>query len=280
MNTALQPSMVIRIGWKFPLLQLRMEKETSYPQLRLLWTLLNARKTKEKIRESIHNNELINEKLRVVGGLTRHDVGNKLVVIASNEYLLRKRLGDKPELVKYLDGIKSAIDNSNKLFEFSRLYEKIGAEKPLRTNVAQCFNQAVALLPNLGAVKVVNECQELDVEADSLLMQFFYNLIDNSLKHGEKVTQIRLHYNKDGDGVKLFYEDNGVGVSEANKQKLFEAGFTTGKGSGLGLNLVKKMVEVYGWQIQETGELGKGAKFVITIPRVNQSGEENYQIEP
>jgi PAS domain S-box-containing protein len=240
--------------------------------------ITKRKKNEEKIRESIHNNELINEKLRVVGGLTRHDVGNKLVVIASNEYLLRKRLGDKPELAKYLDGIKSAIDNSNKLFEFSRLYEKIGAEKPLKTNVAQCFNQAVALLPNLGAVKVVNECQELDVEADSLLMQFFYNLLDNSLKHGEKVTQIRLHYNKDGDGVKLFYEDNGVGVSEANKQKLFEAGFTTGKGSGLGLNLVKKMVEVYGWQIQETGELG--AKFVITIPRVNQSGKENYQIEP
>jgi signal transduction histidine kinase len=38
------------------------------------------------------------------------------------------------------------------------------------------------------------------------------------------------------------------------------------------------MIDVYGWQIQETGEPGKGAKFVITIPRLNQKGRENLQI--
>ena len=65
------------------------------------------------------------------------------------------------------------------------------------------------LFQNLGSVKVVNECQGLEVVADSLLKQLFYNFIDNSLKHGEKVTQIRLHYTKDDDGVKLVYEDNG-----------------------------------------------------------------------
>jgi signal transduction histidine kinase len=78
--------------------------------------------------------------------------------------------------------------------------------------------------------------------------------------------------------VKVFYEDNGVGVPEANKLKLFEVGFTTGKGSGLGLYLVKKMVDVYGWTISEVGEPSKGAKFTITIPKVNSNGKENYQI--
>ena len=153
------------------------------------------------------------------------------------------------------------------MFEFSRFYERIGAEKPSKENVGQCFSQAVALLSNLGTVKVVNECHGLEVVADSLLIQLFYNLIDNSLKHGEKATQIRLRCNKDGEGVKLVYEDNGVGVPEANKPKLFEIGFTTGKGGGLGLYLVKKLMDVYGWAIQETGETGKGAKFSITIPK-------------
>ncbi|MGA2682133.1 MAG: ATP-binding protein [Candidatus Bathyarchaeia archaeon] len=124
----------------------------------------------------------------------------------------------------------------------------------------------VALLPNLGTVKIVNDCQGLEVNADSLLKQLFYNFLDNSLKHGEKVIQIRLHYTKDSDGVKLFYEDDGVGVPEVNKPKLFGIGFTTGKGSGLGLYLIRKMMEVYGWTIAEEGKPGEGARFKLTIP--------------
>ena len=213
--------------------------------------------------------EVLNEKLRVVGSLTRHDVGNKLMVAKSNLYLLKKRVGDNADLVKYLNGIDFALASSDRIFEFSRLYEKIGVEKPSKENVFECFNQAAALMMNLGSVKVVNECQGLEVVADSLLKQLFYNFIDNSLKHGEKVTQIRLHYTEDANRLKLFYEDNGVGVPEANKSKLFDVGFTTGDGTGLGLYLVKKMMEVYDWTIIEEGEQGKGAKFTITIPRLS-----------
>ena len=236
------------------------------------------KKNEEKLRESIYKNELMNEKLHVVGGLTRHDARNKLMVIRSNVYLLKKQIGDNPKLAKYLEDIDSAINQSDKIFEFSRSYETIGVEKPSKTDVAQCFNQAFALLPNLGTIKIINDCQGLEVMADSLLKQLFYNLIDNSLKHGEKVTQIRLRYKKDEDEVKLFYEDNGVGIPDANKSKLFAEGFTTGKSTGLGLFMIKKMVEVYGWTITEEGEPGTGAKFTITIPKLSKNGKENYQL--
>jgi PAS domain S-box-containing protein len=240
--------------------------------------ITERKKNEEQLKESIQRNELINEKLSVVGRLTRHDVGNKLMVMKSNIYLLKKQIADNPKLSKYLEGIDSAINQSNEMFEFSRFYEEIGVEEPSEIDVVQCFNQAVALLPNLGTIKIVNDCQGLRVTADSMLKQLFYNFIDNSIKHGEKVTQIRLHYTEDKNGVKLFYEDNGVGVLEVNKPKLFEVGFTTGKGSGLGLYLVKKMMDVYGWEIKEIGEPGKGAKFTITIPKLNKNGKENYQI--
>jgi signal transduction histidine kinase len=223
---------------------------------------------------------LVNEKLGVVGSLTRHDVGNKLMAAKSNLYLLKKRIGDNPDLAKYLDGIDCALASSSEIFEFSRLYERIGVEKASKENVFECFNQAALLMPNRGNVKIINECRGLVVMADSLLRQLFYNFIDNSLKHGQKVTQIRLYYTENDDRVKLFYEDNGIGVSEANKPKLFESGFTTGKGSGLGLYLIKKMMDFYGWTITETGEPGKGAKFTITIPKLNKNGKENYQIVP
>jgi len=65
--------------------------------------------------------------------------------------------------------------------------------------------------------------------------------------------------------LKVYYEDNGVGISAENKLKLFTEGFTTGNGSGLGLRLARKMVEVYGWSIAETGEAGSGVRFEISI---------------
>jgi len=240
--------------------------------------ITERKKNEEKLRESIYNYELINQKLGVVGSLTRHDIGNKLMVMKANMYLLKKQIGDNPKLAMYLEGIDSAIDQSDKMFKFSRFYEKIGVEEPSEIDVAECFNQAVALVPSLGTIRIDNDCQGLEVMADSLLKQLFYNFLDNSLKHGEKVTQIRLHYTKEGDGLNLFYEDNGVGIPEANKPKLFHEGFSTGKSTGLGLFLIKKMVEVYGWTISEKGETGKGAKFNITIPKLNKNGKENYQI--
>ncbi len=240
--------------------------------------ITERKKKEEKLRESIWKNELINEKLSVVGRLTRHDVGNKLMIVKSNMYLLKKQIGDNPKLAMYLEGIESAIDQSDKLFEFSRFYERIGVEEPAKIDVAQCFNQAAMLLLGLGAIRIVNDCQGLGVIADSLLKQLFYNFLDNSLKHGEKVTQIRLHYAEEFNGLNLFYEDNGVGIPEANKPKLFHEGFSTGKSTGLALFLIKKMVEVYGWTISEEGDPGKGAKFIITIPKLNKSGKENYQI--
>ena len=204
--------------------------------LELTVNITEKKEAEQELRKNSEKIELINEKLHVVGSLTRHDVGNKLMAAKSNLYLLKKRIGDNPDLVKYLDSIDSALASSDEIFEFSRLYERIGVEKPSKENVFDCFNQAVTLMPNLGNVEVVNECKGLVVVADSLLKQLFYNFIDNSLKHGEKVTKIRLHYNKEDDGgTSLVYEDNGVGVSEANKSKLFDKGFTTGRGSGLGL---------------------------------------------
>ena len=234
----------------------------------------------EELSKTLDKAEMLNEKLRVVGSLTRHDVGNKLMIVKSNIYLLKKQIGDNPKLAKYLEGIDSAIKSSDEMFEFSRFYEKIGVEQPSEVDVAQCFNQAVALLPDLGNVKIVNDCQGLEVMADSLLKKLFYNFLDNSLKHGEKVTQIRLHFTTEADGLKLFYEDNGVGVSEADKPKLFHEGFSRGKSTGLGLFLIKKMIEVYGWTTTEEGDPGNGAKFTITIPKLNKNGKENYQIAP
>jgi PAS domain S-box-containing protein len=228
--------------------------------------ITERKKAELNLKESSEKIKAMNEKLRVVGSLTRHDVKNKLSIINANIYLLKKRLGNDPELAKYLDAINTAVLSSDKLFEFSRLYEKIGADELTLINVEDCFNEAVALTPNLIGVEVTNEYKGVTVTADSLLRQLFYNFIDNSLKHGVKVTRIKAYLTRNEQATTLFYEDNGIGISAENKQKLFTESFTTGKGSGLGLRLAKRMVDVYGWSIKETGVPDEGVRFEITIP--------------
>jgi signal transduction histidine kinase len=105
----------------------------------------------------------------------------------------------------------------------------------------------------------------------------FYNLVDNSLKYGEKIKTITMYYEEvDKDKLKLVYEDDGVGITESEKKKLFQEGY--GRGTGYGLYLIRKMCEGYGWSIQETGKEGEGAQFTITIPRIGGKSEINYSI--
>jgi signal transduction histidine kinase len=77
--------------------------------------------------------------------------------------------------------------------------------------------------------------------------------------------------------LEIFYEDDGVGVQISDKKKIFMEGY--GEGTGYGLYLIRKMCDVYGWTINETGEPGKGVQFSITIPRMNENRDELYRTD-
>jgi signal transduction histidine kinase len=214
----------------------------------------------------------------VWGGLTRHDVRNKLSTVTGYAYLLKKKHADQADIIDGLEKMEQAVKDSMRIFEFAKIYEQIGVEELTYVDVETTVNEAGALFPDL-TIKVVNGCHGLTVLADSFLRQLFYNFIDNTRKYGQKTTGISVYYEKaEAGGLLLVYEDDGAGISAENKLNLFRQGFSTGGSTGFGLFLIKKMMDVYGWAIQETGEAGKGAKFVITIPRVNQNGKENFQI--
>ena len=239
----------------------------------LVIEISELKKVEKALQESENHYRLLaerehmtNEKLNVIGKLTRHDVRNKLSTVKANAYLLKKRVGGNLEIANCIAAIEQSVEQTESLLEFSRIYEQIGTEQLRTVDVEECFNEAASFFPDLQKIKVTNECKGFSVTADSLLRQLFYNFIDNSLKYGEKISEIRLHYMREENQTKLCYEDNGVGILEANKPRTFSEGFTTGKGTGHGLYLVKKMMEVYGWNIEEIGEEGKGVKFVIAIP--------------
>ena len=220
-----------------------------------------------ELEESREKLGILNEKLKIVGNLTRHDAANKLMGMKGNLYLLKKKLSDNPEALGYLEQISAAVNSTQHIFELSQIYEQIGSEKLSQVDVYDSFQKAVQLTPNLAGIKVSNETKGLTVTADSLLAQLFYNFMDNTLKYGEKASEINLRFKETQENILLIYEDNGVGVPFDNKERLFDEGFTTGKGSGHGLKLTKRMIEVYGWTIKEVGVPGEGAAFEVTIPK-------------
>jgi PAS domain S-box-containing protein len=227
---------------------------------------------------SLDKIEELNEKLRVVGGLTRHDVRNKLSAVTGYAYILKKKHSDQADIVDGLSKIEQVVGEIVKIFDFAKIYEQIGAEELNYIDVEEKLKEAVSLFSGPSPM-IINECHGLTVLADSLLRQLFFNFIDNTRKHGKKTTTIKVYYEKaDQENLTLVYEDDGVGVPLENKPRLFSEGFSTGDSTGFGLFLTKKMMDVYGWQIQENGTPGEGAKFTITIPKLSKSEEENYQI--
>jgi PAS domain S-box-containing protein len=222
---------------------------------------------------------IINEKLHVISGLSRHDARNKLTLVTTNAYLAKECLQENREALGYLEKIGMAVNDVLGIFDFAKMYEMLGAEIPTYVDVEKTVNDAVSLFPALDSVKVINHCHGLAVLADSLLRQAFYNLLDDSLKYAQSFTMIKAYYEKaDNDLLRLIYEDNGVGIPLDKKPKLFQQGYTTGKGSGLGLYLIQKTMEIYGWTIQETGQPGRGARFVMEIPKYNKEGNELYRL--
>ncbi|XHH09386.1 MAG: PAS domain-containing protein [Candidatus Bathyarchaeia archaeon] len=219
-------------------------------------------KTEESLKEARQKLQLANDKLLVVGGLVRHDIGNKISSLNANAYLARK----KGSLEQLLDATSATYLQICRTLEFSREYELLGQEPQSFLDVGQVFNEAVKLFPE-SKLQIINQCEGVMVLADSLLKEAFYNLLDDTLKYGKTARQVKLFFSQQDTQLKLVYEDDGQGIPDEMKPNLFTKGY--GQGSGLGLYLIKKTLEVYGWQITETGQAGKNARFEITIPQNN-----------
>lgn len=215
------------------------------------------------LSEALSRAELLNEKLSVIGGFTRHDVRNKLMAISGNVYLAEKYAGESDRLLSSLSRIKGTVDNITSILNFAKDFEMLGNQTLVDVDVGKAVDEAIGLFSD-HKVTITNECRGFKVRADAMLTTVFHNLIDNSLHYGEKVTEIKVYRKTEGNTTKIVYEDNGIGIDEETRGNLFVKGY--GKGTGYGLYLIKRTCEMYGWQIQETGQAGKGVcfEFILT----------------
>lgn len=133
--------------------------------------------------------------------------------------------------------------------------------------IATLIREQESHLPTQNSrVEIAFRPETLHVYADPLLGKVFYNLIDNALRYwGERMNAIRVTSRETDSSITLVFEDNGNGIPQKDKDRLFVKGF--GKNTGLGLFLSREILAITGITITENGEPGKGARFEITVPK-------------
>ena len=223
----------------------------------LLEDITENKRAEEALRQA-------NKKLNLLSSITRHDINNQLTVILGYMDMLDCKEHD-PILDEYFQTVTIAAQRIAGMIRFTKEYESIGINAPFwqdcRTLLATAANEAP-----LGKVMLKNDLPAgTEVFADPLIVKVFYNLMDNAVRYGGKITTIRFYVKeRDGEHV-VVCEDDGDGVPAQDKEKIFERGF--GRNTGLGLALSKEILDITGITISETGEPGKGARFEIVVPK-------------
>lgn len=102
------------------------------------------------------------------------------------------------------------------------------------------------------------------------LSQLFFNLIGNAIKFNDKTPHVQITGERVGDRVNIIVADNGIGMRREDLQKIFETfqrlhGKTQYEGTGIGLAIVKKIVEVHGGKIHVESKVGEGTTFIVEL---------------
>jgi PAS domain S-box-containing protein len=203
-----------------------------------------------------------NRKLGLLNSITRHDILNQTLVLTGYLELLGKTEKDTTQ-TKYLDRMSIATDNIRKQINFTKDYQDMGVKAPEWFNLSKVMTSAFKQLSPTG-VELRLDTNGYCVQADPLVEKVFYNLIDNTMRHGKDVHNIGLSCAEEGDSLKVAYTDDGGGITPEDKERLFERGF--GKNTGLGLFLTREILGITGISIAEAGQPGVGVRFEIVVP--------------
>lgn len=228
--------------------------------------IIGAVETLEDITERKHAEEalqLANNKLSILNSITRHDILNQIMIIQGYLAIIEDE-EDDPVLRSYTENAKQALEVIQWQIEFTRSYQNIGGQEPAWQSLSEIISSVAGQIPSLK-VETDDAVMGVEVYADPLIEKVFYNLMENSLRHGEHVSHVRFSIYEAESGLIICYSDDGVGIPIEDKEMLFEKGF--GKHTGLGLFLSREILSITGIDIGEDGEPGKGARFKILVPK-------------
>ncbi len=203
-----------------------------------------------------------NAKLGILNSITRHDILNQMTMLTGFLELCKRR-EKNPELVSYLDRMSRAASTVQRQISFTKDYQDMGVKTPTWIPIGRQTAEAFAML-HLPGMILDDRTDGVEILADQLAEKVPYNLIDNSVRHGEHVKHIMMQAEQVGDRMLIVYQDDGKGIEAEIKEHIFENGF--GKNTGLGLFLTREILSITDITIVENGRTDQGARFEIQVP--------------
>jgi len=205
----------------------------------------------------------INKKLTLMNTITRHDILNSVAGLLGCVDMAGETTDAGGKCRDLLKDIRAAGLAIREQVLFTREYQEIGMHSPQWQDLADVIRNSARRFET-SPVLIVISVQDVVIMADPLLGKVFYNLIDNAIRHGEKIKQIRFSCRISAGGLAILCEDDGSGVAAEEKERIFDLG--VGKNTGYGLYLIKEILAITGITIRETGVPGSGARFEIFVP--------------
>ena len=246
-------------------------------------TEINLKESEKKYREAYERSNFYKE-------LFTHDIRNIIQNISLSLNLLNKYqkgeiIEDSEKIEKLHHIMTMQINRSKKLINniqiLSDIEEKEFVSKPI--NLKETLSDAIQFIRESfsnSQIEIVIEqnINEIYVNGNELLNDVFENILLNAINYNEKpIPEIlikisRIIINKI-NYIKIEFIDNGIGIPDSRKEKIFERGdkqFKGKKGMGLGLSLVLKIIKMFNGKIwaedRIKGDYSQGSNFIIQIP--------------
>jgi len=207
--------------------------------------------------------EVTNQKLNMMNSVTRHDVLNNITGLLGLCDMLADITTDSTAQ-ELISDIHNQVIRIKDQIIFTKDYQSLGVKAPQWQGLCQGINDAVSAIGE-DMSRITMPGTDAEIYADPFFGRVFYNLIDNSLRHGGSVRNISIETEIVPDGnLMIRYRDDGIGIPSDEKEQIFEQGY--GKNTGFGLFIIREILGITGLSIRETGTFREGALFEIMVP--------------
>jgi len=257
-----------------------LENKVTVRTQQLQSTLQELETSKDELTKALSKEkELGDLKSRFVS-MASHEFRTPLSTILSSASLLAKysQTEEQEKRDKHILRIKSAVNNLTDILNDFLSIDKIEEGKVIAKNTlfnikdlvsGLCIEMNGILKP--GQKLVYDHSGKNDIYLDpSLIKNILINLISNAIKFSNENTPISITSNVTDNFIEIKVKDSGIGMSKPDQKHLFErffrgANVTNIQGTGLGLHIVGKYIELMDGHIQISSELGKGTEISITF---------------
>ena len=240
------------------------------------------KKAEEEARKALDRERELNDLKSKFVSIASHEFRTPLSTVMSSASLIEQynQRGENDKVTKHVQRIKSSVNNLtsilNDFLSLGRLEE--GKIEVVREQLAVSdFMQEVEeeLTPTLKAGQYITVHCEAGTEQifsdPRILRNILFNLISNASKYSGEGKPVFITCRLEGNNMYFIVRDEGIGIPLDDQRHMFDRFFRASnagnaQGTGLGLNIVKRYVELLGGSISFTSEFGKGSTFTVMVP--------------